>query len=194
MVIPKNWSQVTVAKYQQAYKIIKSQDYDSDTEKLIDIALVFGDIKLSDFKLSVLNELRFIFDTSTINTKVIETIGFKGRYYRFNTDITKMTAGQYIDLSTYTTDDDTIINNLHTLLAIIATERRWLFWHTKYSAEAVSRRAEVFKDLPMTVAYPITLFFCSVLINLTPHLRSSLMTMGMKAMSELPNSANIGDG
>lgn len=77
----------------------------------------------------------------------------------------KWNVGQYVSISQLTQDQDKIIDNLHLIIAVMCQKD-----------EDIKDLSERFQnELPITIAYPIALFFCGVMLMLPDDIQHSLM-------------------
>ena len=105
-----------------------------------------------------------------------------GRIYRFNYDL-KMppnNAGKYIEVATYSAD---LINNLHLILATMATPIKW-FRAVKSEAWQHEKIANDMKKLDFAVAYNAVVFFCEVSRKSIMDLQPFLVEMTAKTIPE----------
>lgn len=165
--MPESWKEITISQFQKIYPIIKSDDYDSTIDKYLDIAAILCSRSISDIPITEINKLSFLLNIEAIPKQRPAYVQHKGKLYKPIYDISKLSGGQYIDLSTYTSDADTLIKNLHYVIAIMCEERSLFVFKKKYTPDNVKRRAEIFKELPISIAYPMAVFFCTYSDNLT---------------------------
>ncbi|MEI7668922.1 MAG: hypothetical protein WCJ33_02435 [Pseudomonadota bacterium] len=159
MGLPRQWNEITTEMYQKIYPIAISTEYESEIEKLIDIAGALNESALNELPIGGLKHLKFLLHPESIVNTIPKAFTFKGKIYRTETEIQNIKGGQYIDLTSYTSDADKIIPNLHYLIAIMTSEVNWFGFKKKYSGEAMIKRAELFKKLPITITYPLCVFF-----------------------------------
>lgn len=124
-----------------------------------------------------------------------------GKKFKLCMDVGQITAGQFIDLTNYTKDPDFIMDNLHTICAILllpvipyrgkaypgsAKERI-----EKYSAETLNDRAEfLFDNMPIGEAIGISNFFTflwNIFIEIT---KNYLERERMKTLNSVSTTLN----
>jgi hypothetical protein len=194
MRLPKQWSDVTTEMYQLIHPIVISDEYETDLDKIIDIALAISEVSVNQLPVTELKRLSFLLTAETIPNKLPKAFTFKGKIYKTELRIEKIKGGQYIDLTTYTKDSDKIIDNLHYLIAIMTSNVNWFGFKKKYNADEMIKRAELFKKLPITITYPLCVFFCQVLINSTISIQDYSIQKAEQLMKEVRTSLNSLDG
>ena len=174
MALPKSWNELTVGDFIKIVPIINNQDYENNLERLIDIACALTGKPVADMSMNEIAALSFLSDPGKIETRLPRFFYLKGKFYKPITDFRNITGGQYIDLSSYCKNQDKIMENIHYLSAIVCDEVSWYGGKKKYDGEKLNEKAELFKQLPITVLYPITLFFCTNLLALTDAIQTYL--------------------
>lgn len=188
------WENITVRQFQQIHKILLSQEYDSNFDRLIDIAAYLLDKPLNEITTEEIKSMGFLLNIELMPNKVSKYFRFKGKTYKPTLEVNRFTAGQYIDFTTYLKDKDKVIDNLHFLAAIICRESTWYGAEKKYSAVTMMKRADLFLDLPITVIYPLTLFFSEFLNALTDSIQGYLSNLISQVIKELTGMLTDGDG
>jgi hypothetical protein len=98
--------------------------------------------------------------------KWVKSFELSGITYKVMQTPNKWNVGQYVSMSNLTKDQSTILDNLHTILAVMCVGKDKM---------DVQDRAEHFQNnLSIEVAYPIALFFLGVLLMLPEHMMDSL--------------------
>ena len=163
--IPKDWTQVTLKQFQAIQAMLKDEGdvYQKNTEL---ISILSGkDIKevekiaLKGYT-EILKVLEFI--NEPIENKLTNTFKLNGKKYRVISDIYKLNGGQYITLQHLLKDSDSVINNLHQIMAVFAIpyERKWYGWKRgKYNSDQHEEIAEEMLQLPISIAQPLSTFF-----------------------------------
>jgi hypothetical protein len=78
----------------------------------------------------------------------------------------KWNVGQYVSMSNLTKDQSTILDNVHIILAVMCVGKDKM---------DVEDRSEHFQNnLSISIAYPIALFFCAVMLKLPDNLMDYL--------------------
>jgi len=180
MRLPTSWNNITVGKFQELHPVITSDG------KLIDrvpalIAVLSGvplddikKIKLSEYK-KIANNLEFLNTFNTLN-KIPETVKIDGHRYHIDTNINNMNAAQYMDFTTLLKkcdgDEYKIIQNMHEILSCVIIKdirKPWGWKRGEYEGEDFEANTKAIKDhLSIKYAYPIAVFFWTLLEQLTP--------------------------
>lgn len=116
---------MNIQKFQEIYRIhtSKANEVDKSIRMVCAVTGLMPD-RVEAMKIVRFNKIcrkinsRFsIFDDNLLNSKPKKFIYANGRLYRLNYDIAKITAGKYVEASTFSGDP---VENLHKLLATIA--------------------------------------------------------------------------
>ena len=203
--LPSKWSDIKILDFIKIQNIIKDKSFDDEYEdktlceferELHIIAALSGeDISIvKSLDLKSLGQIRkaidFIYHPELIEKRVPQYFLHHGKYYKVITDVRKLSAGEYIDLSTYTKDGtDT---NLHQVMALFCYPCNWLGQRRKKPENF----AEQLLDLPITVCYPIAVFFYQNFNNSLEAIQDYLLTKMEKTIMELKEEVtqSIGDG
>lgn len=170
--LPKNWNEVTVGQFIQL--LPSSTKGMSETQQTAHVLSVLSlESKEDIYKMSLEDikkynkKLEFL-SQPLPQGKHKEQFKLLGKWYKVEPNANKLSGGQYIRsmqvLKDLANDPDTIDKNLHLILAniIIPMERKGfkLVQLTEYDNKEL---AQVFFDaLPISIAYPIIVFFCSL--------------------------------
>lgn len=166
MTLPTSWSNLTVKDFIKVHRIASSPDYTNVSDKLLDIAAELSDMPLTSLPMEAVHRLQFILTPDKMGGKLARYLYLKGHLFKPATKPNKWTAGQYIDISEYTKDPDKIINNMHYLFAALCVECHW--WGApKKKQMPFEQKADLILNMPVSLIYPYTLFFCNNLTNLT---------------------------
>ena len=163
--LPTSWNDITLSDYKKVYHIIISDEYESDIEKMIDIVLELSRTNINTAPLGSIKKIEFMLHPELIPNKIPKAFAFKGKIYKPFLNFKSLNAGQYIDLTSYTKNPDKIIDNMNYLMSIMCSPVNWIGIRKKYDGAGMMKRAEIFNDLPITVAYPLCVFFCQNLEN-----------------------------
>lgn len=199
-MMPTNWSQITIKQFIVIYNISRSEI--DETEKLIEIAAYLmgkDSSEMDAMPISTLHSLSFLMDIDSLPQKFPKWFLFKGRMYKPMMNIAKeWTSGMYIDVKACLKEPDGTIDNLAKLMAIICLPANWFGVANKYKGDKVAARAKVFEELPVTLAYPMCVFFCNRLESLTKLTRTYLdnkIQENLKIAKDIAKDiANTGDG
>jgi hypothetical protein len=166
--LPTSWEAVNLKQFAQLQA--KLQDGTEDViERYLDIITVLSGEKPSIVNQMPLEALKKAIDyVSFINhlpkeTKIKNQFEINGQIYKGIIDVTKLTAGQYIDIKTFCKNTDEIFDNLANIMAVIYIEDGQDYEGTKHA-----HRARIFQDhLKISEVYGFTLFFSNLLNDLT---------------------------
>ena len=121
--LPKDWTQVSLKQFQAIQAMLKDEGdvYQKNTEL---ISILSGkDIKeIEKIALKgytqILKVLEFI--NEPIENKLTNSFKLNGKKYRVISDIYKLNGGQYITLQHLLKDSESVIDNLHQIMAVFA--------------------------------------------------------------------------
>lgn len=136
------WRDITLAKFQQIEQV-NSRDIPDIDKVLFTTCIVFDrtEYQLDNEKpkkvLKLMNKMQSIFEMP-FNSRPTKQIG----RYRINYDISRITLGQYVELSYFINKG--VINNAHLMLASMANIRK-----KKYSSADHREKAEYFHGQPV---------------------------------------------
>jgi hypothetical protein len=108
-----------------------------------------------------------------------------GVTYMLHYDITRLTAGKYVEAVEFQKD---MIGNLHKLLATMAVPMRWTWKGLRakpYKAQDHAKIAEDMLDADFSVAYHACVFFCAVSVDSMKSLNISGKLPGLKNLGLL---------
>ena len=163
--LPKDWTQVSLKQFQAIQAMLKDEGdvYQKNTEL---ISILSGkdikDIEKIALKgyTQILKVLEFI--NEPIENKLTNSFKLNGKKYRVISDIYKLNGGQYITLQHLLKDSESVIDNLHQIMAVFAVpyERKWWGWKRgKYDSDQHEEIAEEMLQLPISIAQPLSTFF-----------------------------------
>lgn len=204
--LPSKWSDIKIIDFIKIQSIIKDKSFDDEYEDknlceferfLHLVACVSGEdiseIKQLDLKSlgKIRSAIDFIFHPEQIEKRVPQYFIHHKKYYRVIRDVRELNGGEYIDLSTYTKDGNDI--NLHKVMALFCYPCNWLGQRKPKDNEKL---AEELLDLPITVCYPIAVFFYQNYNNSLEAIQDYLMKQMEKQITELTAEViqSIGDG
>ncbi len=166
LIIPDNWSDITIATYQKYLKIQESKV--SDKNKVIkSIALLCNTtpfvVKKMPYKdlLEIMDIVKQMIDTEPSQVKFRKFFTFNGEEYGFCPNLSNITTGEYIDLESYCKEP---IENLHIIMSIlyrkITFKRNERYAIEDYNPDEF--KEELFKDCPMDIALNCLGFFLTL--------------------------------
>ncbi len=198
VTIPTTWNDVTIEKYIKLRPVLNTKQ--THVEKVINLLCVLTgekknkirDIQLTDYH-KIISKMEFL------NTEIPSKLSKKrfkinGQWYEFKLNADKLLFGEYIGamelLQHASNNEDVIFDNLHKILTNICRpiEKKWfIFWREKdMNGELIRNTAKNFyENMPMTIAYPIGIFFYNHLKNLTEDIKTSLILQTTKVIKEM---------
>jgi hypothetical protein len=194
--LPTSWEAVNLKQFAQLQA--KLQDGTEDViERYLDIITVLSGEKPSIVNQMPLEALKKAIDyVSFINhlpkeTKIKNQFEINGQIYKGVIDVTKLTAGQYIDIKTFCKNTDEIFDNLANIMAVIYIEEGQEYEGTKHA-----HRARIFQEhLKISEVYGFTLFFSNLLNDLTADILDYTIREQKVLIEEMQRDLmNNGDG
>lgn len=179
--VPKDWSEVTLKKYQEIERYYEDKDKAFNVLDVLDILIDKDkDYIMSlptEFLDTILAHLVFI----TLSPEVGEAsnkIVVDGVEYKINV-MEKLKLGEYVAVDTVLKADK---HDYASILAILCRKEGEIYDST-YEAEVFDKRKEMFENQPVTKILPIVSFFLDLYITLeTP---SQLYTQVESAISHI---------
>ncbi len=187
-MLPKNWNDITIEQYVAVYKTLSEEPKTAEAQ--LDLL-----IKRTAYLTNL--EPDYIEDNLTINdlakmqdflksdlpSKLVTDFRFNGKRYKVFIDPTKYKAGDY--MAVMNTVKDNKIDNLHKTIYCVCKEVDWKGRIIEVPENEIAERIESFKQLPLSVANPIAVFFCSLSENLTDVILKYSMDQMEKAKKAL---------
>ena len=166
--LPISWEAVTLKQFAALQSKLQQEDTDA-IERYIDIISILSNEKPSLIMKMPIDDLKKAIEyISFINelpkeTRIKNIIEINGQTYRGIIDVTKLTAGQYIDIKTFCKNSNLIFENLANIMAVIYLEEGQEYEGTKHA-----NRARIFQEkLNIADVYGFALFFSNLLNDLT---------------------------
>lgn len=187
--LPRDYSEVTIKQLIELKAIDEDKTIDAEPAPHLTRALlrlsVFNDVPYEELESMPISELKddikkLGFLDTLPSDKKIEWFKCGGYWWKVNYDITKLSAGSYIDLDMYVKDPEKVLENTHKIMSLFCTPFKWLR-KTKLPDEVMWDKL---KDVPVSVAYPLTVFFCNLFSNLIKSLPDFLQSESEKLMKE----------
>jgi len=193
--LPTSWEAVNLKQFAALQNKLQQEDVDV-IEKYIDIISILSNEKPSIISKMPLDALRKAIEyISFINelpkeTKIKNIIEINGQIYSGVLDVTKLTAGQYIDIKTFCKDSELIFENLANIMASIYVEEG-----EEYDGAKHASRSRLFQEkLSIADVYGFALFFSTLLNDLTRDILDYTLQQQAEIMSEIQNTIHAGDG
>jgi hypothetical protein len=167
---PKNWSDITIRKYIERVKLSRRSGSELETiEQMIKLAAVTfecSEDEAANIPLDKLNQVNQLFKSEK-PTKIVKEIRLNGQHFEFELNPNKLTASQYAGVMEATKDIDL---NLHLFLFHLARPYNYSWFRKKYiklEDHQTIQLIDQFKDIPMSVANPIAVFFFNLSVEFT---------------------------
>lgn len=184
---PKNWSDITIRKYIERVKLSRRSGSELETiDQMIKLAAVTfecSEDEAANIGLDKLNQVNQLF-RSEKPTKIVKEIRLNGQHFEFELNPNKLTASQYAGVMEATKDIDL---NLHLFLFHLARPYNYSWFRKKYIKLEDHQTIELidqFKDIPMSVANPIAVFFFNLSIEFT-RILNDYSDQKMKEMNKI---------
>lgn len=198
------WKDVTVAQFRDIDNITNSDLSDEEKNyELVSTILQIDEMRLDTLSLSQIKtkmeQLEFL--NTLPESKLPRFVFHQRRLYKVCVDLSTLTVGRYAELKEYTKVKDEINGKLNWILTTILQPCTWYGAEKKRDVKKLNDLAERFDQLPMTVAYPIAVFFCQLLLNLNESMETFLALEAEEKTRKLIlnltkeiGSQNSGDG
>ena len=193
--LPTTWEAVNLKQFAALQNKLQQENTDV-IERYIDIIALLSNEKPSLIMKMPIDALKQAIDyVSFINelpkeTKIKNIIEVNNQVYKGTLDITKLTAGQYIDIKTFCKDSELIFENLANIMAVIYVEEGQEYEGTKHA-----NRARIFQEkLNIADVYGFTLFFSNLLNDLTLDIVDFTIQQQTQMIAELQDLVSSGDG
>jgi hypothetical protein len=169
LTLKTSWDGITIKDYMN-YKCILDDRNISDFEKQLEILALLLNVDRKEMNDWPANQVTPLFEKmkflSQQPTAPIEPYyDINGRKFELIMDVTKITAGQFIDLSHYTKDSELIIDNIHLicatlLLPISPYKGKKIPKADKYDSSKIEEISEfLYQHMPIQEAIGISNFF-----------------------------------
>lgn len=193
--LPVTWEAVNLKQFAALQNKLQQEDTDV-IERYIDIISILSNEKPSLIMKMPIDALKKAIEyVSFINelpkdTKIKNVIEINNQVYKGTLDVTKLTAGQYIDIKTFCKDSELIFENLANIMAVIYVEEGSEYEGTKHA-----NRARLFQEkLNIADVYGFTLFFSNLLNDLTLDIVDFTIQQQTQMIAELQDLMSSGDG
>jgi hypothetical protein len=121
----KDWNNITIQDYQLIYGIINDANMD-DFEKEVKLISIINEISEADIDAMPLDDFKKLkpsldfLHTGTINGKLKKCVKVNGNKYQMSLDAFKLTYGQYVDITTFMSGENAMVENLHLIMASLS--------------------------------------------------------------------------
>lgn len=193
------WSNISIRQYQNICRE-QNEDYPDDLERSIGLLSCLtgksidhyqNDIPVSQLK-KELEKVTFL-NFAPEKIKLHSKIRVGKRFFKFNFKINTISAGNYIDLTTYVKSQEKIPDNLHLILATLCKEVNVFGFEKKTTA---TERAEyLLNNMKMPYVFSLSDFFLSNYQILIKNIQSYMDREMEKVEAMISRvSSNIGVG
>lgn len=203
-MIPKDWKGISIETFVKLYPTFKKGDLTND--EIIDIKIkqlsIIKGISYEDAELCSVKEAQEVKKLLELPlpTKIVSKFKIGKYTYRFNIDANNLKAGGYIGIMNSIKDYP--IKNMHVTMFNLATPIKFNYLKGKwveynFKPNEVNDRIEDFKQMPISIAYPIAVFFLTLLKNLTentPIYLTKKMKKMTKKLNEIKSDLKNSDG
>lgn len=192
-MLPKDWNDITIEQYVAVYKTLSEEPKDAEAQLNLLVKrtclLTFKEPEWIEDNLTM-NDLAKMQDflKSDLPTKLITRFRFKGRRYKVDLDPTKYDAGRYMSVMNQLKDSK--IDNLHKVIFLICREVDWKGKTIEVPLNELGERIESFKELPLKIANPVSVFFWMLSNNLTNDILKYSIDMIQKANQKIVEETN----
>ena len=197
LTIPTSWEDISIGKYMELRPAISNQD--NEVTRVINILCVLSSSKREEVKDISLKNLNYLIDKmSFLNDPLPQELDKKrfiigGKWYEFKLQANKLLFGEYISimeiLQKAENNEEVLFNNLHHILTVLCRpvyKTMFGFRDVKVDTDLIRETAKNFYDnMPITIAYPIAVFFYQRFPNLTETIKTSLMEEANKRIKEV---------
>jgi len=194
--IPTSWDDITIGHYIQLRPILATEM--NDVSKVINILCVLTGKKREEIKeLSVKQYHQLVKKMAFLKTELPKELKKRrflvgGKWYEFKYEANKLLFGEYVNimeiLQKANNNEEVIYENLHKILTIICRpvyKTMFGYKDAEVDGEVIKETAEnFFNNMPITIAYPIGVFFYNHLPILTETIKTSLMEVAEKKIKE----------
>jgi len=182
--LPKDWSEITLSQFQQI-TTIQNVANATDIMQDLEILSILSDTQVDTIANISIKDLKKLNQAISLMSElpssgIIDKIVFDKKTYYFNHKLNDLMLSQYIDLCTYTKNNNDIIHNAHRIMTIFVSQKG-----QEYTMANIEKNAELFKEMPMSVVYPMVVFFCNLYNNFVSAIRDYLELQTSKEMIEI---------
>ena len=213
-MIPKDWKGINIKQFIQLYPTFKVEgvgdgvevDYKVLAHRIIDNKAKQLSIIMNISEKEAMNctnkeghQVKLLLETP-LPTKIVKTFRLKGIVYQFNMDANALNTGGYVGSMNAIKEDP--IKNMHVSMFNLAKPVKYSWLRAKwipyeFKNEDIGDRMKDFLDMPISVAYPIAVFFLKLSKDLTPvmedYLKESLEKMS-NSLDEIKEDLISTDG
>ena len=195
--IPTSWEDITLGQYIELRPILQTKE--DDIKRVINILCVLTGKKREEIRNVTIPDFhKLVKKMSFLNDPLPKQLNKRrfligGKWYEFKLDAKKMLFGEYISvmeiLQKSGDNEDLLFNNLHKILTVICRpvyKTLFGFKSVNIDGDLIRETANNFyNNMPITIAYPIGVFFYQRYPTLTETIKTSLMEEAEKKIKEV---------
>lgn len=199
-MLPKNWDDITLEQYTAFKKTLKEEPSGEDGELNLvikQISFLTGldpDYVEDNISASDVAKMHELIKTP-LPTVITKRFRFNNKSYVADlnpTDSKRYRGGRY--MSVMNTLKDKHIDNDHKLLFQVCREVTWYGKTIEPDLNTIAEQIESFKQLPLKIANPIKVFFCSLSESLTDATLQYLTNKAKTATKQLQTEIDYLNG
>lgn len=181
--VPSDWNQITLKQFQEIERIYGEQDKKFDAREVLHILCnkTIDEVNQLPMEIAekIMEKLLFLQDTPNYG-EPSPSITVNGEKYTVNV-MEKLKTGEYIAIDTILKSDKT---NFAAILAVLCRKDGEIY-DSKFEAETLDSRIEMFEKVPMLDAMPIVNFFLNLYVGyVTPSQLSSAINEELKSIRQ----------
>lgn len=204
--LPASWHQIPISKFPVLYDILKDKDIDPIDKEIRVISELTGlsvttveNISLDGLR-ALIKKVRFVFSMEV--PKPVNEFKHAGYVWKINYDVTKLSGKDFISLSKYNEGEDSTMQNLVQITSLFVKPYRKKWFKLVEANLTEYEREDLISQAPVSVIYPMCVFFCKVLRDLLPVIQGYLENQEAKILNQIANelrhntksTSSTGDG
>ena len=197
-----DWNKITIEQFVKTQAIINQEpedELDLHAQKKLIAEIITGK-SIEEIENMLMGDIDNIYLeclAPSLPKKIVRRFKLNGVKYEFDLEATDLTSGRYMSIMESIKGNP--LDNLHSVLFNIAhpIKRNALGVFKRYNFESkeIHKRIEDFKQMPITIANPIAVFFCNLskaLTDVSVDYSVKKLNLMTKEMEEL--TADLVDG
>jgi hypothetical protein len=200
--LPKSWDDITIEQYAKIRRINKREET-TDTQRidnLIEIVQVVLDCSMDEAEQLTIKQMEQInaLTKSPINNKIVKDFKTCGIRFEIELNPNELSAWRHAGVMEAIKDID---SNLHSVLFHLAKPYKYRGLSKRYLELSEAQIPEIltaFNKLPVSIAYPLVVFFFNLSNELTSifldYSKNQLTQMNQSLITEKQNLVNVMDG
>jgi len=188
--LPKSWDDVTLRHLIEIENIRNDKSIDKEpyadlTRNLLMLSLFTGipfgfyeEMPLSELKEDI-KSIEFLKELPSENPRKKFKCG--GYSWKVNFDINELTANDFVEHYELTKDSTKVISNANKIMALYCQPYKFGFKKKLENKD----KAEILKETPIAVIYPLVVFFCNLYPTLLEAIRDYLSSADKILMNKL---------